>query len=64
MHQENKNSVVKLALGNLLKIPALNKNLIILNILYVAQELIYIMTMNTIPDSNVILKSVIIFILF
>ena len=35
-----------------------------LNVLYVAQELIYIMIMNTISDSNVILKNVIIFMLF
>lgn len=62
--QENKNIVVKLVIDNLLKMPALNKNLIILNVLYVAQELIYIMIMNTILDSNVILKNVIIFMLF
>ena len=46
--QDNKNIVVKLAKGNLLNSPALNITLIILNVLYVAQELIYIMIMNTI----------------
>lgn len=51
--QENKNTNVKLAIGSLLKIPALNKNLIIQNVLFVAQELIYITITNIIPDLNV-----------
>ena len=62
--QENKNTNVKLAIDSLLKIPALNKNLIIQNVLFVAQELIYIMTTNIIPDLNVTPKNVIIFMLF
>lgn len=62
--QENKNTNVKLAIGSLLKIPMLNKNLIIQNVLFVAQELIYIMITNIIPDLNVTPKNVIIFMLF
>ena len=62
--RKNKNTNVKLAIGSLLKIPMLNKNLIIQNVLFVAQELIYIMITNIIPDLNVTPKNVIIFMLF